>query len=221
MIKTSINLSPSHRLDLKLVKKRKNIDNDPLLPSLGEIRRIRKGNKISRFFRHVFENDKARKLFGANLAFMVFASTLIPQNHPFSDEVQETTVTSAPTIFETRAGTQYPTDEIKITQGYRFYHPGIDFDGITGDEVKPIMGGVITGVDYSKVGYGNAVLVNHGSGIASLYAHLSKIDVEVNENVTIDTKIGEMGATGRAFGDHLHLEVYENGKPINPLTILP
>jgi murein DD-endopeptidase MepM/ murein hydrolase activator NlpD len=64
-------------------------------------------------------------------------------------------------------------------------------------------------------------LINHGSDITTLYAHLSKIFVEPNQEVTTDTVIGEMGATGHALGDHLHLEIRDTGKPINPLTVLP
>ena len=69
--------------------------------------------------------------------------------------------------------------------------------------------------------YGNAILINHGSGFLSLYAHLSKILVKKDDIVTNQTVIGKIGATGRAFGDHLHLEIYENGKTINPLSVLP
>ena len=63
-------------------------------------------------------------------------------------------------------------------------------------------------------------MIDHGNKLSSLYAHLSKIEVEEGQEVTMDTEIGRMGATGRAFGDHLHLEVYDHGKAVNPLTIL-
>ena len=49
---------------------------------------------------------------------------------------------------------------------------------------------------------------------------IAKIEVEDGQEVSMDTEIGKMGATGRAFGDHLHLEVYDHGKAINPLTVL-
>ena len=83
------------------------------------------------------------------------------------------------------------------------------------------MDGRVFAINYSRYAYGNAILIYHGSEITSLYAHLSKINVTPNQEVTTDMVIGEMGATGRSFGDHLHLEIRDNGVPINPLTVLP
>lgn len=220
MIRFSIHLPPKYRLDLSLVKSRESLDEEPLLPSLGKVFRSRTGSKFSRFFRLIFEKNHFKKILGTNLAIMVFASTLIPTTTVQSKEIEENEIGS-PLILSTQNGIHYPVKNIKITQGYKFYHPGIDLDGATGDEVKPITRGVIEIVEYSKLGYGNSVLINHGNEVKSLYAHLSKIEVSVGESVTKDTKIGEMGATGWAKGDHLHLEIHESGKSINPLTILP
>jgi murein DD-endopeptidase MepM/ murein hydrolase activator NlpD len=188
---------------------------------LDQIRRSRRGNKLSRFFRHIFEHNKIQKIFGTNLAILAIASTFFPTTHPFSEEIQESIVTKAPTVFKTEIALQYPVEFVKITQGYRFYHPGVDLDGLTGDSIYPIMSGKVEGIQYSKYGYGNAVLVGHNESIMSFYAHLSRIFVGNDQEVTTSTLLGEMGATGRAYGDHLHLEIYENGKPINPLTFLP
>jgi len=97
----------------------------------------------------------------------------------------------------------------------------VDFDGVTGDPIHPIMDGRVEAINYSKYAYGNAVLIDHGDNITSLYAHLSKILIKPNQEVTTDTIIGEMGSTGRSSGDHLHLEIRDSGKPFNPLTALP
>ena len=217
----SINLPTKRRLDLQLVKKRKSVNVTPLFPDLGKIRRSRRGNKISRFFRHIFEHNKIQKILGTNLAILAIASTFFPTGHPFTEEIQESAITQAPTVFKTEIAIQYPVEFVKITQGYRFYHPGVDLDGITGNPIRPIMSGEVEGIQHSEYGYGNAVLVGHNEGIMSFYAHLSKIFVSKDQEVTTSTTLGEMGATGRAYGDHLHLEVYENGKPITPLTFLP
>jgi murein DD-endopeptidase MepM/ murein hydrolase activator NlpD len=216
----SINLPKMRRLDLQLVKKRKDAKNTPLFPDLGKIRRMRSGNKISRFFRHIFEHNKIQKLLGTNLAVLAIASSLFPTNHPFSEEIQESAITQAPTVFKTEIALQYPVESVKVTQGYRFYHPGIDLDGLTGDSIRPIMSGKIEGLQYSKTGYGNAVLVSHNEGIMSFYAHLSKIFVGKDQEVTTSTILGQMGTSGRAYGDHLHLEIFQNGKSINPSTFL-
>lgn len=219
MIQTSFNLPTKYRLDLRLVKRRKNLDEKPLLPDLGKIGRARKGSKLSRFFKHIFEHKKIRKILGTNMALMLVASSFLPTQTSGSN-LKEDTVIESNTPLTTERGAQYPVKTIKITQGYHFFHPALDLDGITGDRIYPIMAGKVEAVEYSKFAYGNAVLVRHG-GITSLYAHLSKINVQTGDKVTNKTVIGEMGATGRSWGDHLHLEVRDHGIPISPFSVLP
>lgn len=221
MIRLSINLPKRHRLDLRFVKGRKTPNNTPLIPNLGGILRARKGSKISRYFRHIFEHKKIKKILGANLAIMILVSSFIPVTANFDTESDLSIITQETTPLTTERGIQYPVEKVLITQTYKFYHLGIDLDGITGDVIYPIMAGVVENVSYSRFAYGNAVIINHGNSITSLYAHLSKIDVKEGQEVIMDTKLGEMGATGRTFGDHLHLEVREHGKRINPFSVLP
>ncbi|OGC70659.1 hypothetical protein A2415_00315 [candidate division WWE3 bacterium RIFOXYC1_FULL_39_7] len=214
-------LPAKRRLDLKFVKSRSADTDIPLFPKPGVVLRSRSGNKISRVFRLIFENKRIHKVLGLNLA-AVFLSTSLMQ-HPFEEtaSIDENFVTKAPFVLQAKKSIQYPVKMIKITQGYKTFHPGIDLDGVTGDPIYPIMDGKVFAINYSKYAYGNAILIYHGSEITSLYAHLSKINVAPNQEVTTETVIGEMGATGRSFGDHLHLEVRDNGIPINPLTVLP
>ncbi len=220
MTKLSIDLL-KYRLNLHLVKRRGEPIDEPLLPSFEEIKNTRSGNKFSRFFRHIFEHKSIKKILGTNLALMVIASSFIPTYASYSGDEADYTVIEQKVELNTEHGIQYPVEKVKITQGYRFFHPGIDFDGLTGDSIKPIKGGVVEALQFSKYAYGNAVLIDHGNKVESLYAHLSKIYVNEGQEVTKDTVLGTMGATGRASGDHLHLEVHDHGIPINPLTILP
>ena len=220
MLQINFHLPSKYRLSVSLIKRRITLDEKPLLPNMGKILRARKGNKFSRFFRLLFENQKIKRLIGSNLAFLLIAFSYIP-GPLASTEIVEVNKINSPTILNTESGIQYPVKKIKITQGYRFYHPGLDLDGETGDPIYPITNGKVERVEYSRFGYGKMVIVVHNSSTKSLYAHLSEIKVVENQEVTKDTVLGEMGATGRAFGDHLHLEVYENGKSINPLAILP
>ncbi len=221
MIKLSLNLPAKRKLELKIVKNRLANLETPLFPKPGEILRVRKGSKISRIFRHIFENKKIQKVLGLNLAVVFLSTSLIRLPFEETTTFEEDLVAKAPFVLEAKKSIQFPVENIKITQGYKMFHPGIDLDGITGDPIRPIMDGTVEAINYSKYAYGNAILVNHGSDITTLYAHLSKILVEPNQEVTTDTIIGEMGATGRSSGDHLHLEVRDSGKPINPLTVLP
>lgn len=220
MTQTSINLPAGRRLHLHVVKRQKRFDDKPLLPKLGEVRRVRKGNKISRYFRHIFEHNKIRRILGANLAVFAIASSFLPGqvNTYNADEI---TVSKTPLVLTTEIKVRYPVDKVKINQYYSFYHPGVDFEGITGDNVYPFMNGRIEAVGYSQIGYGNAIYVVHENNLASLYAHLSKIEVEEGQLVDTKTVIGLLGATGRASGDHLHFEIRKDGLPINPSSFLP
>lgn len=220
MIKISLNL-PTHRLDFNIVKRRGQDIQEPLLPKLGTIKNARSGSKVSRYFGHIFAHKNMRKLLGLNLAVAVFSSTLIPTVSAGDLAVEENIISEERTVLTTEKAIQYPTEKISITQGFRLFHPGIDLDGITGDPIRPIMAGKVEAISRSKYAYGNAVIINHGNELTSLYAHLSKILVEEGQDVTINTVIGEMGATGRSFGDHLHLEIRDHERPINPTSILP
>lgn len=220
MTKLTLNL-PKYRLYISLAERRGSLFGEPLIPDIKEIQKDKRGHKFSRFFRHIFGHKSIRKILGGNLAIMLIVSTLMPTNSLANIEVEDTVIGETNTPLTTKRNVRYPTKEVKITQGYRLFHPGIDFDGITGDKVYPIKDGNIEAISLSKYAYGNAIVVNHGDGLSSLYAHLSKINVNEGEEVTTNTVIGEMGASGRAFGDHLHLEVYKNGIPINPYSVLP
>ncbi|KKT34260.1 MAG: Peptidase M23 [Candidatus Woesebacteria bacterium GW2011_GWB1_44_11b] len=223
MKKISINLPPRYRLDMSLVREKGVID-EPLVPSMDKLRSFRRGNKISRFFRHIFEHRKIQSVLGSNLAVMLIASSLVPgtTNAQFlqSNEADAVIVVQE-TPLSTEHGVAFPLEKVKINQGYHFFHPGIDLDGEIGDPVKPIMGGRVIEIQHSRFAYGNAITISHGSGLTSLYAHLSKIEVEVGQEVTIHTKIGEVGSTGYSTGSHLHLEIRDSGRPISPLSFLP
>lgn len=207
----------------RFIKRRKSLLDEAIIPTPKTLRKkYRVGGYTRRFFRHIFEHRRVKKLLGANIAFMLIATSFMPTNTLGNDAVEESVVISeSQTPLTTKKAIQNPVEDMKITQGYRFYHPGIDIDGITGDTIKPIKMGKVVDVSYSRFAYGNSVIIDHGNKLTSLYAHLSKIDVEVGQSVDTTDKLGEMGATGRSFGDHLHLEIRDHGIPINPLSVLP
>ena len=108
--------------------------------------------------------------------------------------------------------------------GGRRHHPGIDIDGVTGDPVTAAGSGtvVLAGPAPSGYsGYGNVVVIDHGGGVATLYAHLSRVDVAVGQAVQQAERIGAIGATGDATGDHLHFEVRLGNQPTDPMGWLP
>jgi murein DD-endopeptidase MepM/ murein hydrolase activator NlpD len=99
------------------------------------------------------------------------------------------------------------------------YHPGIDFKGHRGDEVKCTANGRVVFAGWAG-GYGNCIRVQHANSFETLYGHLSHIGVKVGQEVSVGEKIGAVGSTGYSTGAHLHYEVRKNGKPINPAKFL-
>lgn len=99
------------------------------------------------------------------------------------------------------------------------FHPGIDFTGHRGDVAKCTANGRVVSAGWNG-GYGNCVRVAHSNGYETLYGHLSKITVSVGQKLSVGDKVGEVGSTGRSTGAHLHYEVRQNGRPVNPVKFL-
>ncbi len=108
-----------------------------------------------------------------------------------------------------------------ITQNFAWYHPGVDLANRSAPAVTAADGGTIVVAGWPDgYGYGNRVVIDHGNGYRSLYAHLSNIYVSVGQTVSRGQVVGQMGTTGRSTGIHLHLEIHYRGVAINPLAIL-
>lgn len=178
---------------------------------------------LSRVLRRIFENKKIKQVLGFNLlATVVLTSTLSPSfSAPLANQEGEITKIS-PQIVEltTKNSVRFPVESPKITQGYHRFHPAIDFAEPLGSPVYPIMDGRVETVVFDRFGWGNHLIIDHGGGFKSLYAHFSKIIVKKGQEVDKNTVIGLVGATGWATGPHLHLEVSYNGERFNPLTLL-
>jgi len=100
-------------------------------------------------------------------------------------------------------------------------HEGIDIAAAHGTEVKAARAGVVTFAGWYGGGYGNTVVLDHGDGISSVYAHLSRVSVNRDSSVFQGQVLGNVGSTGFAFGPHLHFEIRVNGVPQNPALSLP
>jgi murein DD-endopeptidase MepM/ murein hydrolase activator NlpD len=108
-----------------------------------------------------------------------------------------------------------------ITQGYYGYHPGIDIGGWQGAPVIAADSGHVVAAGWDNTGYGNVVVIDHGNGFQTLYAHLHASYTEPGIDVAKGQQIGEMGSTGNATGPHLHFEIRQGTVQRNPYGFLP
>jgi murein DD-endopeptidase MepM/ murein hydrolase activator NlpD len=98
-------------------------------------------------------------------------------------------------------------------------HTGIDFGAAAGSPIVAAQAGTVTLAGW-KTGYGNCVIIDHGHGISTLYAHQSRLAVRVGQQVEQGQQVGNVGATGHVTAAHLHYEVLVGGVPRNPMPWL-
>jgi murein DD-endopeptidase MepM/ murein hydrolase activator NlpD len=120
-----------------------------------------------------------------------------------------------------------PDDEFRISSsyGYRWdpftnrkrMHQGLDLAGHVGLNIYATGDGIVISAIDSKIGYGKEVIIDHGFGYITRYAHLQKIEVKRGETIKRGQVIGLLGSTGRSTGPHLHYEVIVNSKTANPM----
>jgi murein DD-endopeptidase MepM/ murein hydrolase activator NlpD len=108
-----------------------------------------------------------------------------------------------------------------ITQDYWSGHRAIDISAWSGAPIYAADAGYVVGAGWDDSGYGRMVVIDHGNGIQTLYAHMNAYYVSVGDEVAQGQQIGEMGKTGHATGPHLHFEVIVSGTQRNPWGFLP
>ena len=111
----------------------------------------------------------------------------------------------------------WPSVSKRITQYYHWRHHAIDIGAKLGSPIYAIQGGRVERAGWSR-GYGYNIVINHGNGIKSLYAHASKLYVKRGQQVKQGQIIGAVGSTGWSTGPHIHLEIRINNKKVNPLS---
>lgn len=100
-------------------------------------------------------------------------------------------------------------------------HGGIDIAKPAGTQIFSVLDGVVTSAIYSDSGYGYHLIIDHGNGFTTLYAHCSSLLVTVGQEVKAGEKIALVGTTGSSTGNHLHFETIVNGEKVNPRAYLP
>jgi len=185
-----------------------------------------KSNPISFAVRPIIMHKKLRTVVGINLVILVLLAAAFGTVPSFAGDNTGGNLTTlgiagtGDVSLATKEAVRIPLKNYSVSQGFWLFHTGIDMASSIGELVFPVMKGKVIKVEFSKFGYGNNVIISHGVEYVTLYGHLSAIDVKEGQEVTTETIIGKVGSTGRSTGPHLHLEIHEDGKPINPAPIL-
>ena len=179
-------------------------------------------NPVSKLLRPLLEAKKAKSAFGgflsaASLVLAVGVYPFVNQSpasalEPVEPNVEIETLISGPA--------KLLPNMKNVSQGYWSAHPGVDITAPKGSPIYPIRSGKVKEISISRYNYGRSVMIDHGDGTTSLYAHMGKIMVEEGDEVDEKTSLGEIGMSGRTTGPHLHLEVRKNGVPQNPMKYL-
>jgi murein DD-endopeptidase MepM/ murein hydrolase activator NlpD len=156
---------------------------------------------------------------------LVAGQTLIVPDGVMPNEAAPTAPTLA-SILTPDAGAVSATGKFvwpafgRLTQPFRYYHPGLDIANHDGGAILAADAGKVVVSGWTNTGYGNHVIIDHGNGYQTLYGHLSSISVSVGTRVNRGTTIGQMGSTGRSTGTHLHFEIRTASGNVDPMGYL-
>jgi murein DD-endopeptidase MepM/ murein hydrolase activator NlpD len=139
---------------------------------------------------------------------------------PVVSEVITPTAEALPVEAPGTPGFRWPA-EGRLTQGYGWWHPGIDIAAYTGAPIYAADSGVVSFAGWSTIGYGYLVTITHANGYTTYYAHLYALYVSAGQHVEAGQLIAAMGSTGNSSGPHLHFEIRSNNVPLDPKTLLP
>lgn len=186
------------------------------------VKRVR-SNRVSKFARRVLEHKKSRKAISAGLIVVVMVLGQLSNLLAAETQATEVALITQPENHQlvTQTTLEKPLEDGRLAQGFSLFHKGIDLLSPLGTPIGPITDGVVSEASFSRLGWGNTVVIDHGDGLFSRYAHLKDIRVIEGEQISKDQIIGTVGLTGWTTGPHLHLEIYQNGRAIDPQAVLP
>lgn len=163
-----------------------------------------------------------KQVLGVNLAGLAFAVGVVgPQTTEAISAWEVMREVPTVTVLPSETTYQWPLVTFGYSQGYRSGHPAVDLTAPQGTPVYPIADGEVEWTQSDAYGYGKHVFVKQSENVQTLYAHLAAIYVSPGQSVEKTTALGEVGHTGWATGNHVHMELYLDGRPVNPREILP
>jgi len=184
--------------------------------------KTRVSNPVSKLIRPLFEKKRLKSVLGGLLsATTLLSSALWVPVGAYEGISTQSFVPNAEISVETKKSAFLVVPEMRgVSQRYNRWHPGADITAHPGDSVYPVESGTVVRVLNFRWGYGRHLIVDHGNGLTSLYAHMGKILVDEGDVVDSKTAIAEVGLTGRTTGYHLHLEIKKNDRNVNPFAYL-
>ncbi len=203
-------------------------DHLTILPTTGVQHTVSDGNTLSWIAQHydvssrsiieynTLPNDGADLHIGQKL--MIPDGVITPASTPrIAPRGEVASLEPAPEgVTSPDSGFLWPTTSRHISQGFKWGHTGIDLDNRSRPAIYAAEAGTVEFTGWLG-GYGNLIIVNHGKGLTTHYAHVDKFYTSKGSSVAKGDAIAQMGSTGRSSGPHLHFEVRQNGRPVNPL----
>jgi murein DD-endopeptidase MepM/ murein hydrolase activator NlpD len=201
-----------------------------ILPVTGVSHKVQKGDTIYSISKkydtsaqavvdypfNSFSNDETFEL--AIGQIVIVPDGVKPDQRPVAPRLRQITPDAGTVV---ASGTFVWPASGTITQGFAWYHKGLDIANRSAPNVLAADSGtVVTAGWVDGTGYGNRVVIDHGNGFRTLYAHLSKAYVIPGQTVARGSAVGQMGCTGRCTGTHVHFEVIRNGVYLSPLSVL-
>ncbi|MGH6962782.1 MAG: murein hydrolase activator EnvC family protein, partial [Dongiaceae bacterium] len=189
----------------------------------GQVWRLRVSERVSLVWDALSTHKKAEDALAARIAqYRKEVRELEAEQRRIEDLIYRRGSTSTGPV--SLRGFQWPTRGRRITSGYgrRWggFHTGIDVDCNTGEGTHAAKAGRVIAAEWGG-GYGRMVIIDHGNGVSSLYAHHSRLYVSEGRSVSRGQRIGACGSSGNSSGSHLHFEIRVNGRHRNPRPYLP
>jgi len=187
--------------------------------SLGKI------HKVSDVLKYPQLNKKVLfRIFGVQMAGLAAALSITTYpTHAFDYNLaqQVSNEILTPVVMTTSREYQFPLEmTLGMSQSFHGIHPGVDLRAPVGTKIYSMAEGTVIEVGQMLVGYGHFVRIAHKGTISSLYAHLDEVSVKSGQKITLGETLGTVGMTGWTTGPHLHFEVHQGNKAVNPMGFI-
>lgn len=200
-----------------------------ILPVSGVAHTVKNGDTVSAIAKRYGASEdeiKAVNQIEDSVALTLGAAIIIPGGRPYrapQQAIRRVVASPASSVSPVKSSGNFlwpAPNSRRITQYFRWSHTGLDIGDKRGNPILAAGSGVVEYAGWGAGGWGYTVVIDHGAGLKTRYAHASKILTAVGQQVSQGAEIALVGSTGRSTGPHLHFGVYVNGRAVNPLEYL-